>query len=85
MFLFGYICPPGISSRMMDSREGTVSCSLYIMCGDPCEEQLSKAAFGIALEACSSEILEVAEDLQEVFTQAVEKTWRRMSWRKKVD
>jgi hypothetical protein len=38
---------------MIDMRKGTVSCSLYIGCGDPGEEQLSKAAFAFAPEACS--------------------------------
>ena len=43
-------------------RKGTVSCSLYIGCGDPGEEQLSKAAFAFAPEACSKgRKLEVAE------------------------
>jgi hypothetical protein len=47
---------------MIDMRKGTVSCSLYIGCGGPGEEQLSKAAFAFAPEACSKgRKLEVAE------------------------
>jgi hypothetical protein len=43
-------------------KKGTVSCSLYIGCDDPGEEQLSKAAFAFAPEACSKgRKLEVAE------------------------
>jgi hypothetical protein len=62
MPLHGCICSEGVSSRMIDMKKGTVSCSLYIGCDDPGEEQLSKAAFAFAPEACSKgRKLEVAE------------------------
>ena len=60
-------------------RKGTVSCSLYIWCGGPGEEQLSKAAIATAPEACSKgRTLEVVEQSGKGFTQLSEQTGRRM-------
>jgi hypothetical protein len=53
MPLHGCMCSEGVSPRMSDMRKGIVSYSLYIECGDPGEEQLSKAACAFAPEACS--------------------------------
>ena len=62
MPLHGRMRSEGVSPRMIDMRKGTVSCSLYIGCDGPGEEQLSKAASAFAPEACSKgRKLEVAE------------------------
>jgi hypothetical protein len=73
--LHGCMCLERVLADTIDMRKGTVSCSLYIWCGDPDEEQLSKAAIAIAPEACSKgRILEVVEQSPKGFTEISEQT-----------
>jgi len=73
------MCSERVLPRMIDMRKGTASCSLYIGCGGPGEEQLSKAATAIRPEACSKgRTLEVVEQSTVGIYGNIGTNWGRM-------